>query len=120
MLKELIKLFIRTNGRKPNALEMLQLKFKAAQQSGKGQVIEFPRDKITDWKTPRPTTGPKAEVIDTSFKSGVDTSGKRVTMSNDDYANLKDEWFGKIIANTDDDINTWIKKVIGLKKMRDF
>ena len=49
MLKKLIELFIKTNGRSPNALEMLQLKFKAAQQSGKGKVIEFPRDKITDW-----------------------------------------------------------------------
>ena len=67
MLKQLINLFIKKIGRSPNALEMLQLKFKAAQQSGKGQVIEFPRDKITDWKTPRPTTGPKGEVIDTSF-----------------------------------------------------
>ena len=41
MLKELIKLFIRTKGRNPNNLELLQLKFKAAQQSGKGKVIEF-------------------------------------------------------------------------------
>ena len=112
MLKQLINLFIKKNGRSPNALEMLQLKFKAAQQSGKGQVIEFPRDKITDWKTPRPTTGPKGEVIDTSFKSGVDKYGKRVTMSNAEYGILKDEWFGKIIANTDDDLNTFLKKGI--------
>ena len=89
MLKQLINLFIKKNGRSPNALEMLQLKFKAAQQSGKGQVIEFPRDKITDWKTPRPTT-----------------------MSNAEYGILKDEWFGKIIANTDDDLNTFLKKGI--------
>ena len=40
MFKQLINLFIKKNGRSPNALEMLQLKFKAAQQSGKGQVIE--------------------------------------------------------------------------------
>ena len=110
MLKKLIELFIKTNGRKPNAIEMLQLKFKAAQQSGKGKVIEFPKDRITDWRKPRPTTGQKGEVIDTSFKPGVDTSGKRVTMSNDSYADLKNEWFTKIIANTDDDINTWLKK----------
>ena len=54
MLKKLIELFIKTNGRSPNALEMLQLKFKAAQQSGKGEVIEFPPSAITDWRKPRP------------------------------------------------------------------
>ena len=56
MLKKLIEIFIKTNGRSPNALEMLQLKFKAAQQSGKGQIIQFPKDRITDWRTPRPTS----------------------------------------------------------------
>ena len=63
MLKELIKLFIRTNGRNPNNLELLQLKFKAAQQSGKGKVIEFPRDKITDWTKARPQP-PEVKIID--------------------------------------------------------
>ena len=33
-------------------------------------------------------------------------------MSNADYSRLKDEWFGKIIANTDDDINTFLKRGI--------
>jgi len=55
MLKKLLELFIKTNGRKPNKLEWLQLKFKASQQSGKGEVVPFPKDKITDWKKPRPT-----------------------------------------------------------------
>ena len=41
MLKYLINLFIKKNGRSPNALEMLQLKFKAAQQSGKGKVFDM-------------------------------------------------------------------------------
>jgi hypothetical protein len=57
MLKELIKLFIRTNGRNPNNLELLQLKFKAAQQSGKGKVIEFPKERVTDWTKARPEPG---------------------------------------------------------------
>jgi len=86
MLKQLINLFIKKNGRSPNALEMLQLKFKAAQQSGKGKVIEFPRDKITDWKTPRPTT--KGEVIDASFAPGKDAKGKMVFMSDKDFKDL--------------------------------
>ena len=64
MLKELIKLFIRTNGRNPNKLELLQLKFKAAQQAGKGEVIQFPPSAITDWTKPRPTTGKKADVTE--------------------------------------------------------
>ena len=76
MLKELIKLFIRTNGRKPNKLELLQLKFKAAQQSGKGEVIEFPRDKITDWTKPRPTTGKKADVVSSGIGKKAETAKK--------------------------------------------
>ena len=40
MLKILIEAFKASKGRMPNALEMLQLKFKAAQQSGKGQIIQ--------------------------------------------------------------------------------
>ena len=55
MLKKLIELFIKTNGRNPNTLEMLQLKFKAARLSGKGKVIEFPKDRITDWTKSRPS-----------------------------------------------------------------
>jgi len=88
MLKELIKLFIRKNGRSPNALEMLQLKFKAAQQSGKGQIIQFPKDRITDWTKARPTselqsgimkaTGSKPTVVKTEaqIKSGIEAGNK--------------------------------------------
>ena len=63
MLQRLIQLFIRTNGRNPNKLEMLQLRFKAAQESKKGEVIEFPRDKITDWTKARPQP-PQTKIID--------------------------------------------------------
>ena len=56
--------FIKRFGRKPkDQLEWLQFRFKLAQESGKGKVVEFPRDKITDWRKPRPTTGKKADVI---------------------------------------------------------
>ena len=41
---------------------MLQLKFKAAQQSGKGQVIQFPRDRITDWRKKGPGEGKVSEL----------------------------------------------------------
>ena len=34
------------------------------------------------------------------------------SMPADDYYALKEEWFGRIIANTDDAINTWLKKGI--------
>ena len=57
MLKALIQLFIKQNGRNPNAVELLKLKFKAANQSGKGKVIEFPKDKITPFNKPRPGEG---------------------------------------------------------------
>jgi len=68
MFKFLLKQFIQRTGRKPNSLEMLQLKFKAAEQAGKGKVIEFPRDKIPDWTKPRPTIG-KGEVTDIGKKA---------------------------------------------------
>ena len=35
----------------------MQLKFKAAQQSGKGKVIEFPKERVTDWTKARPEPG---------------------------------------------------------------
>jgi len=57
MLKALIQLFIKQTGRKPNAIELLKLKFKAANQSGKGKVIEFPKDRITPFYKPRPGEG---------------------------------------------------------------
>ena len=112
MLKELIKLFIRTNGRNPNNLELLQLKFKAAQQSGKGKVLEFPRDRITDWRKPRPVSeGERLYLKKTGLDQGKVTDIKS-TMSNADYGRLKEEWYGRIIANTDDDINTFLKRGI--------
>ena len=41
MFKLLLQNFIKANGRSPNAIEMLQLKFKAASQANRGQVIPF-------------------------------------------------------------------------------
>ena len=41
MFKLLLQNFIKKNGRSPNAIEMLQLKFKAASQANKGQVLPF-------------------------------------------------------------------------------
>ena len=129
MLKQLINLFIKKNGRSPNAIEMLQLKFKAAQQSGKGQVIEFPKDKITDWTKAR-SRPPETEIINgiQTTRGLGDLFGKQLekaikktkatpkvverSMPADDYYNFKEEWFGRIIANTDDDINTFLKKGI--------
>ena len=41
-LQFLLSLFFKKNGRAPNAIEMLQLKFKASQQVSKGEVVPFP------------------------------------------------------------------------------
>ena len=129
MLKQLINLFIKKNGRSPNALEMLQLKFKAAQQSGKGEVIQFPRDKITDWTKARPQPSEVKTIDGIKTTRGMgDLFGRQLekarkktkatpkvverSMSADNYYNFKEEWFGRIIANTDDDINTFLKKGI--------
>ena len=64
MYKKLLELFFKQFGRKPNKLERLQLKFKASQESGKGEVVQFPPSAITDWRKPRPTTGKKADVTE--------------------------------------------------------
>ena len=42
----------------------------------------------------------------------VGGKGHIVEMSADDYKELKKEWFGRIIANQDDAINTWLKQGI--------
>ena len=48
--------FIKRFGRKPkDALEWLQWRFKFAQESKKGEVVQFPPEAITDWTKPRPT-----------------------------------------------------------------
>ena len=41
MFKLLLQNFIKANGRSPNAIEMLQLRFKAASQANKGQILPF-------------------------------------------------------------------------------
>jgi hypothetical protein len=115
MLKQLINLFIKKNGRSPNAIEMLQLKFKAAQQSGKGQVIEFPKDRITDWTKPRPTTG-KGEVIDTSFKPGKDAKGNIVEESpSQRTARIKQGFSTQSKLNNWSSNQQWVKDFIGRK-----
>jgi hypothetical protein len=63
MLKFLLSQFVKKKGRTPNAIEMLQLKFKASQQVGKGEVVPFPRERITDWTKARPQP-PEIEIID--------------------------------------------------------
>ena len=48
MLQALIKAFIKENGRKPNAIELLKLKLKASGQTGKEKVLKIP----TKYKKP--------------------------------------------------------------------
>ena len=102
MKKELLKLFFKQFGRKPkDQLEWLQWRFKTSQQSGKGQILR------PDFGKKKPWYKGEGEVIDTSFRND-----KKVNMSNEDYSILKDEWFTKIIANTDDALNTFLKRGI--------
>jgi len=63
MLKFLLSQFVKKKGRPPNAIEMLQLKFKASQQAGKGEVIQFPPNRITDFTKARPQP-PEIKTID--------------------------------------------------------
>jgi hypothetical protein len=56
--------FIKRYGRKPkDALEWLQFRFKFAQESGKGEVVQFPPEAITDWTKARPQP-PQTKIID--------------------------------------------------------
>ena len=41
MLKKLLKLFFEENGRHPNPIEMLQIKFKAASLANRGKILPF-------------------------------------------------------------------------------
>jgi hypothetical protein len=63
MFKFLLSQFVKRTGRTPNAIEMLQLRFKASQQIGKGEVVPFPPERITDWTKARPQP-PEIEIID--------------------------------------------------------
>ena len=124
MLKILIKAFKASKGRMPNALEMLQLRFKAAQQAGKGEVIEFPPSAITDWTKPRPTTGKKAGVTElddplinefartetlaspTRIKQGFSTQSKLNSWAQNqkwvkDFIGRKNREFNSLIADDD-------------------
>ena len=101
MLKQLINLFIRQNGRSPNAIEMLQLKFKAAQQSGKGQVIQFPRDRITDWRKTGPTTETLASP--TRIKQGFSTQSKLNNWSSNQ------QWVKDLIGRKNREFNSLSK-----------
>ena len=115
MLKQLINLFIKTNGRKPNSLEMLQLKFKAAQQSGKGQILRPEFGKKKPWYKDKPTTG-KGEVIDASFKPGMDAKGNIVEESpSQRTARIKQGFSTQSKLNNWSSNQQWVKDFIGRK-----
>ena len=101
MLKVLIEAFKRSKGRMPNPMEMLQLKFKAAEQAGKGKVIQFPKDKITDWTKPRPTTGKKADVVSSGIGKKAETAK---TISDDkiiaDFMASAEKAYGRFVNET--------------------
>ena len=64
ILLSLFEEFIKKYGRKPNNLEMILLKQKAMNQAiDEKKVIQFPRDKITDWTKARPQP-PEVKTID--------------------------------------------------------
>ena len=101
MLKVLIEAFKRSKGRMPNPMEMLQLRFKAAQQAGKGEVIEFPPSAITDWTKARPTTGKKADVV----SSGIGKKDEAAKISRDDkiisdFMASAERTYGKFVNET--------------------
>ena len=73
----LFKEFIKKHGRKPNNLENILLKQKAMNQSiDEKKVIQFPQDRITDWRKTGPTTETLASP--TRIKQGFSTQSKLI------------------------------------------
>ena len=60
-------------------------------------VKKPPKDILKTTKKEEPFTGWTPKVVESKQRGMLD----------DDYTKLKKEWFGRIIANTDDDINTF-------------
>ena len=53
-IKDAIKYFHTINGRMPGDTEIIKIKNAFMDQTRKSNVIEFPKDRITDWWKPRP------------------------------------------------------------------
>ena len=68
MLKILIQNFIKENGRPPNPIELLQLKFKASGQIEKGNITKIP----TKYKKP---PSPKKEEGIPFFEDNIQQQG---------------------------------------------
>ena len=80
-MKKLILEFIKSKGRKPNAIEMLKLKARFRDQS---KILQFPKDRITNWWEPRPgdkTPIKKETTLDDLLKgkSHIDERGREWT-----------------------------------------
>jgi hypothetical protein len=112
MLKQLINLFIKTNGRKPNSLEMLQLKFKAAQQSGKGQILRPEFGKKKPWYKDKPPTGKKAEVTELDDPL-IDEFARTETLASP--TRIKQGFSTQSKLNNWSSNQQWVKDFIGRK-----
>ena len=67
-------------------------RFKDVLEPKKADVFDLPTK-----KKERPFTGWTPKVVERSMPA-------------DDYAGLKEEWFSRIMTNTDEALNTWLKK----------
>ena len=110
MLKALIQLFIKQNGRNPNAVELLKLKFKAANQSGKGKVFDLTGNQID---TSKPIIGGKnvandVDGIINNLKSMEPMDAMKeanlIIGRKGQYKNLSIDESQKILKDTDDHI----------------
>ena len=127
--KYIIQQIIKQTGKIPrattlidNAVAQLKIRLKNA-----GQDIS----KITDPKQITQFFNKEKSLWNQNIKRAADAAPKNIlkgpqkkpfsgwtpkvvekSMRPSDYAVLKEEWFGKIIANTDDAVNTFLKKGI--------
>ena len=76
-ISQAIREFFEMNGRMPNARETLKMKdiFRQSQSN----VIEFPKDRITDWWKPRPGKGKKDLTTEDVLKGPVTVESPKGT-----------------------------------------
>ena len=61
-IDDAVKFFTKINGRPPSGIENIKIKLAFGEANRPTNVIEFPKDRITDWRKPRPAkTAEKTE-----------------------------------------------------------
>jgi len=105
-VQEGIEQFVRFNKRQPDKLEIIKIKNAFMEANRPTNVIQFPKERITDWTKPRPTKGPhKADVEEKHWKDIVDVDEREMRMADpkfDAKMSLSDKHSKELEALTPD------------------